>query len=99
MILPVELNILPLQPLFPVGVQPVSFRQKGDMGRRGFQFRANGNQTLGQECARFSTGGKQSRAGDRSERNGRLQFWIIMTARPMESLGPAMVKNIFPLAV
>ena len=42
---------------------------------------------------------QQARAGDRRERHRALQLWIIAAAGALECVGPAMVEDIFALAV
>src|SRR5690348_11320642 len=45
------------------------------------------------------TAPKKSSAGHGRERNGHLQLWIILTARALPRVRPAMVEHIFALAV
>ena len=42
---------------------------------------------------------QQARAGDRGERHGALQFWIVAAPGALERIRPAVVEDIFALAV
>ena len=82
---------------------PIGLVHEGDMGRGDIQPLAQLFQALKQggfsNSGIFGVRDQQAGAGRRGKRHRALQLGVVLSSSPHESIGPAMVEHIFPLAV
>src|SRR5690606_21602020 len=99
----VELLVLAQQKILCLKGGDVFFGGEGDMGG-GYAQLVRKRFQAARKCAADrlrvkATADQQARAGGRCERNGHLELRVIVPARALVGVCPAMVENIFALAM
>src|SRR5690606_13904173 len=99
----VELLVLAQQKILSLERGNVFFGGEGDMGGGDTELVRERFQAAGKGAADRlrveATADEQARACGRRKRNRDLEFWVIVAARALIGVRPAMVENVFTLAV
>src|SRR3954451_11360867 len=101
LVVPVELRAEPPQPAGLAERVPLRLLAEGDVDRREVELPAGLRQPLAQRlrpdpCPRPH---QQPRAWHRAEGGADLQLRVVAAAGPLEGIGPAIVEDVFALAV